>query len=225
MARRRENAKRFLRLSAPGRDPASHPHRHSRTDSLVSAGSSGDGSLSGHGEMSSIESGAGDPGAGGGRRASTGRLSQSPASGSRPAQGARETAVALPESAASIPRLPNEKVVASGSGITVSTSLTEPVLFLEGYGRNGRETQKAAVLRGRLHLNVTKPLKIKKVYLSFRGQAIMTLPEDETRINRKKKTPPSPRLISPPFSEDKFTDDLGQEFQARDNNASGNTAS
>ena len=180
VARRRENAKRFLRLSTPGRDLESLPQRHSRPDSWVSADSSGGGSLCEHGEMSSVESDTIE-----GRRASTGLLlSQFPPSRSHPVQGTR-AAVATPELGSSMPRLPNEKVVASGSGVTVSTSLTEPVLFLEGYARNDRETRKAAVLRGRLHLNVTKALKIKKVYLTFRGQAIMTLPEEENRINRE----------------------------------------
>lgn len=81
------------------------------------------------------------------------------------------------ETALGMPASQNEKVVASGSGITVSIGLTEPVLFLEGYERNDRETRKTAMLRGRLRLNITKPLKIKKVYLNFRGFAITTWPE------------------------------------------------
>ena len=83
------------------------------------------------------------------------------------------------ETALGMPTSRNEKVVASGSGITVSIGLTEPVLFLEGYERNDRETRKTAMLRGRLRLNITKPLKIKKVYLNFRGFAITTWPEGE----------------------------------------------
>ncbi|KAL1955109.1 hypothetical protein VTO42DRAFT_9010 [Malbranchea cinnamomea] len=71
----------------------------------------------------------------------------------------------------------NEKLVASGNGITVSISLAEPVLFLEGYERNDRESRKTAMLRGDLRLTLTKPLKIKKVYLNFRGFAVTTWPE------------------------------------------------
>ena len=73
----------------------------------------------------------------------------------------------------------NEKVVASGHGITVSISLAEPVLFLEGFDRNDTDFRKATILRGSLHLKLTKSTKIKRIYLKFKGVAQTNWPEGE----------------------------------------------
>jgi len=70
-----------------------------------------------------------------------------------------------------LPVIRNEKVVASGNGIRVSIALAEPVLFLEGFDRSDEESRKTAMLRGTLHLKLTKSAKIKKVYLKFKGVA------------------------------------------------------
>jgi hypothetical protein len=82
----------------------------------------------------------------------------------------------IPESAP-FPQLPNEKTVATGSGITVGIALTEPVLFLQGYDQNDPTTKKSAILRGQLHLKVTKSVKIKKISICFRGQAQTDWPD------------------------------------------------
>lgn len=76
-----------------------------------------------------------------------------------------------------LPTLANEKIIASGSGITVSLAQAEPVLFLEG--ADSQDNPKAAMLRGHMRIKVTKAAKIKKVYLSFKGQLNSSWPEGE----------------------------------------------
>ena len=78
---------------------------------------------------------------------------------------------------ASFPPLPHEKTVATGSGISVGIALTEPILFLAGYDHNDPTTKKSAILRGQLHLKVTKSVKIKKISICFRGHAQTDWPD------------------------------------------------
>lgn len=78
---------------------------------------------------------------------------------------------------ASFPPLPHEKTVATGSGISVGIALTEPMLFLAGYDQNDPTTKKSAILRGQLHLKVTKSVKIKKISVCFRGHAQTDWPD------------------------------------------------
>ncbi|KAF9885118.1 hypothetical protein FE257_000758 [Aspergillus nanangensis] len=73
--------------------------------------------------------------------------------------------------------LPNEKIVATGSGISVGIALTEPVLFLQGYDQNDPSSKKSAILRGQLHLKVTKSVKIKKISVCLRGNAQTDWPD------------------------------------------------
>lgn len=75
------------------------------------------------------------------------------------------------------PALPNEKTVATGSGISVGIALTEPVLFLQGYDQNDPSSKKSAILRGQLHLKISKSVKIKKISICFRGQAQTDWPD------------------------------------------------
>lgn len=82
-----------------------------------------------------------------------------------------------PEPSAPFPPIRNEKVVASGSGISVGIDLTEPVLYLEGYDHSDPTTKKSAILRGLLHLRVTKCVKIKKISICFRGHAQTDWPD------------------------------------------------
>ena len=79
-----------------------------------------------------------------------------------------------------LPVMRNEKIVASGHGITVSISLAEPVLFLEGFNRNDTDVPKATILRGSLHLKLTKSARIKRIYLKFKGVAQTAWPEGES---------------------------------------------
>ncbi|EEH21171.2 hypothetical protein PABG_03402 [Paracoccidioides brasiliensis Pb03] len=79
----------------------------------------------------------------------------------------------LPNS--TLPR--HEKVVASSNGITVSISLAEPVLFLEGFDRNDTDTRKTSILRGTLRLSLSKSAKIKKISLNFKGLGQTYWPE------------------------------------------------
>lgn len=80
---------------------------------------------------------------------------------------------------ASFPPLPHEKTVATGSGISVGVALTEPMLFLAGYDQSDPSTKKSAILRGQLHLKVTKSVKIKKISVCFRGHAKTDWPDGD----------------------------------------------
>jgi hypothetical protein len=73
--------------------------------------------------------------------------------------------------------IPEEKPLASGNGITVGITLTEPVLFLQGFDQNENSERSTAMLRGSLLLKVTKPAKVKAITLKFRGKATTKWPE------------------------------------------------
>lgn len=81
------------------------------------------------------------------------------------------------DAAVPFPSLRNERIVATGSGISVGIALTEPVLFLQGYDQNDPSTKKSAILRGQLHLKITKSVKIKKISICFRGHAQTDWPD------------------------------------------------
>jgi hypothetical protein len=55
--------------------------------------------------------------------------------------------------------------------------LTEPVVFLEAYNKDDPSTKKSNVLRGQLHLKVTEAVKIKKVWICFRGHIEIQWPK------------------------------------------------
>jgi hypothetical protein len=88
-----------------------------------------------------------------------------------------EHTTAVPELSTPFPPLRNEKIVATGSGLTVGIALTEPVLFLQGYDQHDPSTKKSAILRGQIHLKVTKCVKIKKISICFRGHAQTDWPD------------------------------------------------
>lgn len=73
--------------------------------------------------------------------------------------------------------LGEEKPVASGGGVNVNISLTEPVLFLRGFEQNDSSERSTAMLRGSLVLKITKPAKLKAITLKFRGRATTKWPE------------------------------------------------
>ncbi|ORY15263.1 or S-antigen, C-terminal domain-domain-containing protein [Clohesyomyces aquaticus] len=87
----------------------------------------------------------------------------------------RSSAKSLASSA--IRTLPEDKPLASGNGINVGISLTEPVLFLQGFEQTEHSDRSTAMLRGRLTLKVTKPSKVKAITLKFRGKATTKWPE------------------------------------------------
>lgn len=74
-------------------------------------------------------------------------------------------------------RIPDEKPLATGNGINVGISLAEPVLFLQGFEQAEHADRSTAMLRGSLHLKVTKSAKIKAVTLKFKGKALTKWPE------------------------------------------------
>lgn len=73
--------------------------------------------------------------------------------------------------------LAEDKPLASGNGISVGVSLTEPLLFLQGFEQSESSERSTAMLRGTLNLKVTKPSKLKAITLKFRGKAVTKWPE------------------------------------------------
>ncbi|KAH8725805.1 hypothetical protein GQ44DRAFT_771761 [Phaeosphaeriaceae sp. PMI808] len=73
--------------------------------------------------------------------------------------------------------LPEDKPVASGGGVNVNISLTEPILFLRGFEQNDNAERSTAMLRGTLVLKISKPAKLKAITLKFRGKATTKWPE------------------------------------------------
>lgn len=85
----------------------------------------------------------------------------------------------------SFPPLHNEKIVATGSGITVGIALMEPVLFLCGFNHCDPSSRKAAILRGQLHIKTFKCVGIKKVSICFRGRAQTDWPDGTPNWNAR----------------------------------------
>ncbi|QDS77361.1 hypothetical protein FKW77_005540 [Venturia effusa] len=75
-------------------------------------------------------------------------------------------------------RLAEEKPLATGNGIAVSIAMAEPYLFLQGFEHGDLAANRnTAMVRGRLHIRVSKPSKIKAITLRFRGRAMTRWPE------------------------------------------------
>ena len=89
----------------------------------------------------------------------------------------RSTTPTPGQQASILAQLENEKPVASGNGVSVSINLAEPILFLQGFDPADFEERNTTMLRGSLHLRVTKSAKIKTIYLKFRGRAETEWPE------------------------------------------------
>lgn len=92
---------------------------------------------------------------------------------------------ATPELTTPFQPLRNEKIVATGSGLTVGIALTEPILYLQGYDQHDPSSKKSAILRGQIHLKVTKCVKIKKISICFRGHAQTDWPDGTTSTPRR----------------------------------------
>ncbi|KAL4766349.1 arrestin family protein [Aspergillus foveolatus] len=159
----RENAKRFLRLGTaqspapPSQDrPMARPRRHRPVSEIILSPD----------DVNMLAAPSLQPG----RMRSHSSSNSSVVASRGPSSGC------VPDNA-SFPSLPNEKIVATGSGIAVGIALTEPVLFLQGYDQNDPTTKKSAILRGQLHLKITKSVKIKKISICFRGQAQTDWPD------------------------------------------------
>ena len=71
----------------------------------------------------------------------------------------------------------DEKPVASGNGLAISIALAEPVLFLQGFDHTDDSSRTTTMLRGSLHLKVSKSAKIKAISLKFKGKAETEWPE------------------------------------------------
>ncbi|KAI4232288.1 MAG: hypothetical protein L6R40_007434 [Gallowayella cf. fulva] len=73
--------------------------------------------------------------------------------------------------------LGDAKPLASANGVSMSITLAEPILFLQGFDQSELGNRTTSMLRGSLHLKVSKSAKIKTVSLSFRGRAETEWPE------------------------------------------------
>lgn len=104
---------------------------------------------------------------------------QSNKSGTRPRNSSSATTSGSAPLAQSNASNLDERPIAQGSGVSVSVNLAEPVLYLQGYDATQPST--TALLRGNLHLRVTRSAKLKAVTLRFRGIAVTRWPEGRSR--------------------------------------------
>jgi hypothetical protein len=81
------------------------------------------------------------------------------------------------ETAINTAHLADEKPVASGNGVSISISLAEPVLFLQGFDQNDTASRSTTMLRGSLLIRVAKQAKLKSISLNFRGRSETDWPE------------------------------------------------
>jgi hypothetical protein len=79
----------------------------------------------------------------------------------------------------SVRKMLEEKPLVSANGIDVRISLIEPLLFLQGFEQRHMSERITTVLRGALHLRVTKPAKIKAVTLTFHGDTVTKWPKGD----------------------------------------------
>ncbi|PYH99326.1 hypothetical protein BO71DRAFT_221769 [Aspergillus ellipticus CBS 707.79] len=161
----RENAKRFLRLGGPTIHPVLTPPTHRTMPTTHRPRPVSEIVLSP--DDAQMLSTAGFR---------TGRL-RSHSSSTVPSPAPAQQTMPTSDPTVSFPTLRNEKIVATGSGISVGIALTEPVLFLQGYDQNDPSTKKSAILRGQLHLKITKSVKVKKISICFRGHAQTDWPD------------------------------------------------
>lgn len=79
------------------------------------------------------------------------------------------------------------KSLMSGSGISCSFDLAEPVVYLAGFQRDGRISaqNESAIIRGKLVLDVQKSAKIKAVTVRFYGKSRTEWPEGERSHKHK----------------------------------------
>ena len=70
-----------------------------------------------------------------------------------------------------------ERLLASGNGVSMSITLAEPALFLQGFEQAEDAERATTMLRGYLTIRVSKSAKIKAVTLAFRGRAETDWPE------------------------------------------------
>ncbi|KAJ5194640.1 uncharacterized protein N7498_008078 [Penicillium cinerascens] len=68
------------------------------------------------------------------------------------------------------PPLLNEKVIIKTNELSVSIALAEPMLCLQWHYPDDPSEKTPAVLRGQMHLHVTKPVQIKTIGIRFRSQ-------------------------------------------------------
>ena len=69
------------------------------------------------------------------------------------------------------------KPLASANGVSMSITLAEPTIFLQGFDQSELANRTTSMLRGSLHLKVAKTAKIKTISLNFRGRAETEWPE------------------------------------------------
>lgn len=82
------------------------------------------------------------------------------------------------------PGYSEEKPIASGNGVSISISLAEPALYLQGFDQADFASRATTMLRGTFHLKVSKSAKIKSITLNFRGRAETEWPEGTRSCNR-----------------------------------------
>lgn len=178
LAYSRESAKRLLRFVTSSTPPTSNPpdfssiqSARSRASSALSSASQGqldemaavDGRLRGHN--------IGGPVSGMVHRPSLNenvRTASNTSAGSTANSGSTSFCSA---------NLGEAKPLASANGVSISITLAEPIVFLQGFDQSELANRTTSMLRGSLHLKVAKTAKIKTISLSFRGRAETEWPE------------------------------------------------
>ena len=89
---------------------------------------------------------------------------------------------ATAEPTISITSLASEKPIVSGNGVSISISLAEPVLYLQGFDQNDTSSRSTTMLRGSMLLRVTKQAKVKTISLNFRGRSETDWPEGRAAL-------------------------------------------
>ena len=180
LARSRENAKRFLRLSFsqnPSLPPPVQPIPISaETEAEVSRLPSPLAE-----EMVSAETGRQSPQ----RRSRNSSIVSGPISGmvSRPhlneelRNASIATNITTSEAYLNLHSIADEKPVVAQGGVSVSIALAEPILFLQGFDQNDTTSRSTTMLRGSLLLRVQKQAKLKSISLNFRGRSTTDWPE------------------------------------------------
>lgn len=178
LAYSRESAKRLLRFVTSSTPPISNPPDSSSTQpARVGASSAPIGASREHSEeMAAVEgrwrgNSVGGPVSGMRHRPS---LSEAVRTASNTSNGSTGNNGSTSFCAAN---LGEAKPLASANGVSVSINLAEPMLFLQGFDQSELGNRTTSMLRGSLHLKVSKTAKIKTISLDFRGRAETEWPE------------------------------------------------
>lgn len=178
LAYSRESAKRLLRFVTSSTAPSSNPPE---TSTISPARSRASSSLTGTSEdrpeeMAAVDGRSrgyslGGPASGMGHRPSLNENVRSTSNNSNSSAGNSGSTSFCSAN------LGEAKPLASANGVSMSITLAEPMLFLQGFDQSELGNRTTSMLRGSLQLKVSKSAKLKTISLNFRGRAETEWPE------------------------------------------------